>query len=254
MHRRPHLEPLGWGAAQTPRDLKNDSERGISHSSSTPVMDSQASQGRWADPSTPGLLHTHRPLYPHSQPLRVAADLGLVLFSAYTRDPSRSHPGPWSPCPRGVDGPTHPYPPAQPSPKARCAAACFPPRRRLSKAPRRRPDRRVSAVDTGASGPPRAPPVTPPARTSALPTLPLPRLAQAPSTSFRDQHCRLPDDARLHSPPPSRQFTSDQVPRTNRTLCGFPFPTRFRASPHLPVYELLSFYSFLNPLAYSIHL
>ena len=44
---------------------------------------------------------------------------------------------------------------------------------------------------------------------------------------------------------------SDHLPLPNKSLCGFPFPTRFRAAPNLPVYELLSFYSFLNPLSYS---
>ena len=40
---------------------RNDSQRGSSHPSSTPMMDSRASQGRWDDPSTPGLLtHTAR--------------------------------------------------------------------------------------------------------------------------------------------------------------------------------------------------
>ena len=68
--------------------------------------------------------------------------------SESTLAPSGSHPGPWRPCPRGANGPTRPSPTPQPSPKARCAAACFPPRRRLSKAHRRRrADRRVSAVD-----------------------------------------------------------------------------------------------------------
>ena len=65
---------------------RNDSERGSSHPSSTPMMDSGASQGRWADPSTPGLLtHTaRRTLTPSPQP-------------TWDRSSSRPTPGPPGP-------------------------------------------------------------------------------------------------------------------------------------------------------------
>ena len=138
--------------------------------------------------------------------------------------PSGSHPGPWRPCPPGANGPTRPSPTPQPSPKARCAAACFPPQR-LSKARRRRrADRRVSAVDAGPpvllapSSPSQSPhpPAHSPCQCSHRPreSIPFPILPKPPSTSFWDQHRRLPADARLHSHPPSG---GDKSPRQVRS-------------------------------------